>query len=163
LAACSVRARFDRTNCNLSRDSQLDFVRSIASSDCTILLEDRIDDFLTPANVDDCALCLVDGGVNATMAGLLNSSGVTRVVGTRGLRWPIPGWSHSSWVANHWVLGGVTSDSVLGICSNWGLLLPTTTLLKLKGIAGCDATSTVLGVKAPAHKYRSAPSLYPSG
>jgi hypothetical protein len=75
----------------LSSNSKLEFVKSLVGDKCIIVMEALAEAFLNPFTAGACSLCLVDRGVNGTMGNLLHLSGVTRIVGTRGLRRHITG------------------------------------------------------------------------
>jgi hypothetical protein len=89
-------------------------------------------------------------------AGILHACGVTRILGTRGLRRAIPGWSHESWTAPHSSLDRVTTETVDEVCLAYGGR-PPKYVVYLPGV-GRDA-STVLSVKAPARRYRPSPPM----
>jgi hypothetical protein len=141
----------------LSSETHLSFVKSLVEADCLIMTTTEAQAVLTPALSGGCSLCLLDGRVVADTAQLLISSGVTRILGTtQGIWRKLSDWTHSSWQSAHWNFGGMTTTTkVAGVC----LLLGSDGLksLDIAESVGQDA-GTVLLVKAPARKYRPAPT-----
>ncbi len=66
----------------LSSDAQLCLVKSLVAADCLILTTAEARTVLTPALSGGCSLCLVDGRIVADTTRLLQSCGVTRILGT---------------------------------------------------------------------------------
>jgi hypothetical protein len=140
----------------LSSSTQTSLVKSLVEETCLIVTAEDAWSVLTPATTGECSLCLVDGRVGAASARLLETCGITRILGTRGLRRSIPHWTHESRTAAHWRLGGVTTEEVSGVC----LTLGSSNLYRqaIQPSVGRDA-STVLSVQVPVRKYRPAPPL----
>jgi hypothetical protein len=139
----------------LSNNTHLAFVRSLVEQNCLIITAAEALKILDPDTVGHCSLCLVEGRVPSHTARHLQTCGVTRILGTKGDRRLIPGWTHGSWVASHTQLGGVTTEKVSGVC----LLLGSTPPTEVDGPEGVGRdASTVLSVQAPAIRYCAAPS-----
>jgi hypothetical protein len=138
----------------LSSPTFISLVKSLVAANCLIVTAEDAWSVLTPATTGECSLCLVDGRVGAASARLLETCGVTRILGTRGLRRAIPHWTHDSFTAAHWTLGGVTTEEVTGVCLALGSSTPS--CHAIPSSVGRDA-STVLSVMAPARKYRPTP------
>jgi hypothetical protein len=134
----------------VSLEAHLSFVQSLVEEDCLIVTSANAQSVLTPETSGGCSLCLIDGRVIPSTARLLESCGVTHILGTKGIRQAIPDWTHDSWKATHWDLGGVTTAEVTGVCLSRDTRAPVG--LAISASVGCDA-STVLSVKAPAKKY----------
>jgi hypothetical protein len=130
-------------------------VKSFVEQAFIIVTLDKAWELLRPDMVDNSSLCLIDGRVSSETARFLQTCSITRILGTKGIRRNIPGWSHSTWTGCHARLGGVTTASVTGVC----LAVGEQPLLSIEqpDEVGCDA-STVLSIKAPARQYRLAPS-----
>ena len=82
--------------------------------------------------------------MGAASGRLLQTCGIMRILGTQGLRCVIPQWTHASWSAAHWKLGGVTSTEVSFVCHSFGTTSPVVREIQARG--GRD-TSTVLCLK----------------
>jgi hypothetical protein len=138
----------------LSSSTQISLVKSLVEKNCLIVTTEDAGSVLTPPTTGECSLCLVDGRLGAASARLLETCGITRILGTRGLQRSIPHWTHESWTAAHWSLGGVTTKEVTGVC----LTLGSSNLYRhvIQPSVGRDA-STVLSVQAPAQKYQPGP------
>jgi hypothetical protein len=138
----------------VSSELHLSLIQSLVEEDCLVITAAHALSVLTPDTTGGCSLCLVDGRVLPTTARLLQSCGVTRILGTRGIRRAIPQWTNVGWSAAHWKLGGVTNEEVSGVCLALGSA-PPASHHSLDSI-GRDA-STVLSIKAPGRKYRPSP------
>jgi hypothetical protein len=129
-------------------------VKSLVEEDCLIVTETKAQEILAPHTLNNSSLCLVNGQVASDTACFLERCGITRILGTKGIWWNIPGWSHATWTGDHTQLGDVTTSSISGLCLALGAATPRA-IERPDGI-GRDA-STVLSIKAPARHYRSAP------
>jgi hypothetical protein len=138
----------------LTSDVHLEFVKGLVEEDCLIITDESALSLLDPAKIEYSSLCLVDGRVSANSARLLQAVGVTRIIATKGVCRPLPGWPHDSWTAEHCRLGGVTTEKVTGACLSYGPHAPVGVFMQPEVGRGA---STVLSIKAPARKYRSAP------
>ena len=69
----------------LSSPTHTSLVKSLVAANCLIVTAEDAWSVLTPATTGECSLCLVDGRVGAASARLLETCGVTRILGTRGL------------------------------------------------------------------------------
>jgi hypothetical protein len=139
----------------LSGETRLTLVKSLVEEDCLIVTETKAREILGPHTLNNSSLCLVDGRVTSDTARFLERCGITRIIGTKGIRRKIPGWSHATWTGDHTRLGGVTTASISGMCLALGAETPRA--IERPDEIGRDA-STVLSIKAPARQYRSAPS-----
>jgi hypothetical protein len=138
----------------LTSETQLAFVQSLVEEGCLIVTAKKAREILDPNTVGHSSLCLVDGRVASDTARFLQTCGVTRILGTKGIRRSIPGWSHATWTSEHVRLGGVATEKVEGVCLSLGSISPAG-IERPDGV-GRDA-SAVLSIKAPARHHQPAP------
>jgi hypothetical protein len=135
----------------LTSETQLAFVQTLVEEDCLIVTAKKAREILDPNTVGHRSLCLVDGRVASDTARFLQTCGVTRILGTKGIRRSIPGWSHAIWTSEHARLGGVATEKVEGVCLSLGSISPAG-IERPDGV-GRDASGVLSIKQAPARHH----------
>ena len=103
----------------------LDLIRHVVGVDCFVGVATDFEAVLLPSLHGRCRLGLVDGRLSTTLCELATKLDLSNLIGTVGLRRPIPGWTLDTLSLRHCEVGGITTTLTQGVCLTRGVTPPT--------------------------------------